>query len=144
MDPLNTPKREILYIPEGHWARMLSEVTRLAPEEACGLLAGQGNQVLTVMPIENILHSKVRYRMEPQAQLNAFNHIDERGWELLAIYHSHPNGPATPSATDIDKAYYPETIYVIWSRIHANWVCRGFRIRNQQIQEIRLHITPAE
>ena len=38
--------------------------------------------------------------------------VDKIDKEIVAIYHSHPRGPARPSATDIEKAVW-QTIYVI-------------------------------
>ena len=39
---------------------------------------------------------------------------DERDWEFVAIYHSHPPfAEVYPSATDIAKAYYPRALYII-------------------------------
>jgi len=84
------------------------------PEEGCGLLFGRGQCVERVVPIQNALHSPVRFRLEPQAQLAAMQGADEQGLELLAIYHSHPRGPDHPSATDIEEAAYPQAAYLIW------------------------------
>ena len=96
--------------------------------------------MIVVHPVTNILHSPVRYRMDPQEQLRAFQEIDEAGLELLAIYHSHPNGPEEPSPTDIAEAYYPEVVYLIWSLASGNWQCRGFKIKKGVITETPLSI----
>jgi proteasome lid subunit RPN8/RPN11 len=131
-----------LHIPADLWEHMLSEVISSTPEEACGLLAGhisQGfYQALQMIPVTNMLHSPVGYLMAPHEQLAAFNLIEERGWELVGIYHSHPNGPDKPSATDIAEAYYPEAIYLIWSVQSREWKCRGFFIQNSKAREVAL------
>ena len=86
---------------------------------ACGLLAGTAldgvGQVKIAIPVSNALHSPVRFRMAAEEQLAAFLHIEELGFELLAIYHSHPHGPASPSSTDLAEAFYPEALTLIWS-----------------------------
>ena len=41
--------------------------------------------------------------------------MEAEGLELIAIYHSHPDGPARPSATDVANAYYPDTVQLIIS-----------------------------
>ncbi len=84
------------------------------PEEGCGLLFGRGQRVERVVPIQNALHSPVRFRLEPQAQLAAMQEADAQGLELLAIYHSHPRGPDHPSVTDIEEAAYPQAAHLIW------------------------------
>ncbi|NIN95959.1 MAG: hypothetical protein GTO49_13495, partial [Anaerolineae bacterium] len=44
----------------------------------------------------NADHSPVTYRLDPEEQYRAFTEIEEEGWELLAIYHSHSHSPAYP------------------------------------------------
>ena len=127
-----------------HWAEMRDEVARKVPEEACGLLVGtvMGRiyHVAEVIPTVNILSSPVGYRLDPQEQLDAFDHIEKQGWELLGIYHSHPEGPETPSPTDIAEAYYPEAVYLIWSGYSGKWTCRGFIIQEKSVHEIPIKV----
>jgi proteasome lid subunit RPN8/RPN11 len=119
---------------------MQAEVSRLAPEEACGVIAGFREQGLAiaqmVIPTTNILHSPRRYRMDPHEQLDAFNFIERECWELIAIYHSHPTGPSSPSVTDINEAYYPEVLYLIWSQETEEWDCRAYKILDQKAIEL--------
>ena len=61
----------------------------------------------------NVLHSAVRYRIDPAEQLAGLQPDRRSGLELVGIYHSHPNGP-DGLATDIAEAYYPEAVYLIW------------------------------
>ena len=133
-----------LYLSPPLWERMRAHVNREAPEEACGLVAGTGNRAAQVFPITNQLHSPTRYRMEPKEQLAAFNEMDAEGWELLAIYHSHPYGPARPSVTDVDEAYYPDSFYLIWSRRNDAWDCLGFLIQDEKIRQIEVVLSPSE
>ena len=129
-----------LVIAREQWAQILTEVERLAPEEACGLLAGIGDRVVVSIPVTNALHSPVRFRMEPLEQLKAFQRMEAQGWELIGIYHSHPLGQDMPSQTDIDEAYYPETVYVIVSGREGEWHCRGFLIWDGQTREVPILI----
>ena len=124
--------------------QMRRHVALLAPEEACGLIAGQAGRALQVFPITNQLRSSVRFRMAPDEQLRAFIRMDELGLELTAIYHSHPGGPGQPSITDIAEAYYPEAIYLIWFPDPTGWSCQGFTIREGVVQEARIQIAENE
>lgn len=133
------PYQEFHITPK-HWQEMLVDVNHRAPQEACGLLAGIGQTTLAVFPISNTLKSPVRFRMEPSEQLQALNRIDENNWQLLAIYHSHPKGPAYPSPTDIAESFYPDAVNLIWSPGDENWQCRAFIIRDQQVHEIAVKI----
>ena len=120
---------------------MKRDVSRRFPEEACGLLAGLGREVLEVVQITNELHSRYRFRMEPGEQIRALQSFEERGLELIAIYHSHPHGPERPSATDVAEAAYPEAVNLIWSGQGGEWRCQGFLIRDGQVQGVKLTLT---
>lgn len=140
MDPVKKETPGSLKLRPQHWDHMLAHVSRVAPEEACGLIAGLGYVAVEVIPIANVLRSPVRYRMDPEEQLEAFNHIEEHGWDLVGIYHSHPAGPATPSARDLAEAAYPGVIHLIWSQSRGVWRCRGFLIEQGQVLEVSLEI----
>ena len=129
-----------LNITAVQWDEMCQQAERLAPEEVCGLLAGKGADVLAVYPVTNALHHPLRFRMEPAEQLKAFLEIEQNELEMLAIYHSHPEGPAYPSTTDIQEAYYPESIYLILFRVADGWQCKGFTIRQGEIREVKIHV----
>jgi proteasome lid subunit RPN8/RPN11 len=120
---------------------MHTDVCSRAPEEACGIVAGKAGRVLKVYPATNALHSLVRYQLDPEEQLEIFNEIDQFGWELLGIYHSHPNGPNYPSATDIQEAYYPDSVYIIWAQSGGQWDYEGYHIRNGKFTEIPIFIS---
>ena len=126
------------------WQQMRSHLDSHLPEEACGILAGTNNLVLSVLPLTNSLHSATGYRIDPQEQFNAFQWMEENGQELLAIFHSHPLGPETPSLTDIEQAYYPESAYLIWSRSGGVWICRAYRIIEGQAYEVSLQFVHPE
>jgi proteasome lid subunit RPN8/RPN11 len=131
-----------LHIDHQSWEQMQLDVARRAPEEACGLLAGQrqGNQLRArrLFITTNLLHSATRYRIDPYDQLAAFNQMEAEEMELVGIYHSHPDGPDEPSPTDLAEAYYPEAAYLIWSRINEVWACRAYAI--QQMCTTPIHI----
>ena len=134
------PSINRLYLTRAQWEQLWAEAERHAPEEACGLLAGQGERIKAVIPVTNALHSQVRYRMSPGEQLKAFLEIERQGWELIGIYHTHPHGPEGPSQTDKAEAYYPESVYVILSGQADGWCCRGFFIQGDNISEVAIKI----
>jgi proteasome lid subunit RPN8/RPN11 len=128
-----------LTINTEHWQEMLHYVDSHIPLEACGLLAGTDNRVEKVIGVRNQAQSPVRFVMDPYEQLKAFDWIESSGLDLLGIFHSHPAGPETASATDIGEAAY-EVIHVIWSRIEDRWRARGFWIENGDASEVTLRI----
>jgi proteasome lid subunit RPN8/RPN11 len=67
--------------------------------------------------------------------------MDERGWDLWGIYHSHTHSEAYPSETDVKLAFYPEARYLLMSLAdRANPVLRAFRIDEGGVTEEELTI----
>lgn len=113
------------------------------PLEGCGILAGKAGEIAHLYPIANKLHSPTAYEMDPQQQLAAMLDIEDNDWEMTAVYHSHPQGPQTPSATDIAQAYYPDVIQVIVSlQDRSRPIMRGFLIDNGRVTEIEIVVQP--
>jgi len=128
-----------LTLNKEHWQQMLQHVDSNIPLEACGLLAGTDNRVKKVIEVRNQAQSPMRFLMDPYEQLKAFDWIESNGLDLIGIFHSHPAGPETASATDIAEAAY-EVVHVIWSRIEDRWQARGFWIKNGNVSEVSLWI----
>ncbi len=126
-----------LTISRAQWKQMRDYVESLAPLEACGLLGGREGLAELVIPIHNAENSPVRYRMEPLEQLAAFEQVESAGMDLLAIFHSHPKGPAVPSPTDIAEAYY-QVIQIIWSPVEGEWLAHAFWIEAGHATEVPL------
>ena len=87
----------------------------------------------------NQAQSRVRFVMDPYEQLHAFDWIETHGLALVGIFHSHPSGPATVSATDIAEAAY-EVVHVILSRHQDEWQARGFWIEANSAREVPLQV----
>ena len=118
---------------------MLKHVEVNIPLEACGLLAGKNDRVEKVIVVRNQAQSPARFVMDPYEQLKAFDWIESNGFDLLAIFHSHPAGPETASITDIEEAAY-EVVHIIWSQSRGIWRARGFWIENEQAVDVPLLI----
>lgn len=133
-------RRPSLSISRVQWEQMRAYVEARAPLESCGLLGGRDGVVEVVIPVRNAENSPVRFRMEPLEQLKAFEQVESAGMEVLAIFHSHPQGPAVPSPTDIAEAYY-EVAQVIWSPGEGEWLARAFWIEAGRAAEVPLIVT---
>ncbi len=130
----------ILQISQKNIREMIQHVQMNLPEEACGLLAGKAGLVKKVIPVTNQARSAVRFYMEPVELLNALTWIDETNSELLGIFHSHPNGPAAPSETDIKEFLYPGTATVILSPSPIGWEVNAFDLHPEKYEKIKLII----
>jgi len=127
----------VLKIKRPIYESMLEQLQAAYPLEACGLLAGANDIATRLYAIDNILQSPTAYEMDPLQQVRALLEIETLGQVLLAIYHSHPQGPQTPSATDVAQAYYPEAIYIIVSFADPSEpAVRAFTIIDARVSEI--------
>lgn len=131
-------------ISRAHLQEIVDQARAEAPNEACGLLATRGDRVVASYPLTNVDASPVHYTVDPQEQLRALIDIDERGWELGAIFHSHTHTRAYPSATDIGLAFYPDIAYVIISLARPEPEVRAFRIRDGVVHEEPIAIVSGE
>ncbi len=113
---------------------LLAHAQRELPLEACGLLGGRGNELLRFVPCRNALESPSAYAIAPEEILAALRDFDRDRIDLLGIFHSHPRGPAAPSATDLHEAAYPQAVYLIAAP--AARELRAFRITLGQAREV--------
>jgi proteasome lid subunit RPN8/RPN11 len=101
------------------------------PNECCGMIGGRDGSATSVHRATNTEASPFMYVMDPREQLAIMDAIDDRGDDLLAIYHSHTRSAAFPSRTDVELAFFAQTLYVIVSladpdapEIRAFWLRR--------------------
>ncbi len=115
--------------------RMAEEARHTPQQECCGLLAGRDGVIAEIFPAANALTSAAEFEIAPAELFRIFRAMREAGLDHLGIYHSHPRGPAVPSARDIEQAFYPETAYfVIWTEV------RAFVIRDGSAEELEIKI----
>ena len=115
---------------------MLEHARREFPLECVGLLFSLNNRVQRRVPLTNIaIHPGTHYFVQPEEVLAALQEADERGETLLALYHSHPHGPPTPSATDLEKARY-EVVHLIV--VPSSGSVRAFWLSSGGVNELEL------
>ncbi len=112
---------------------------QISPElEICGLIGAKNDIACTCYPIENSADNpEIRFFMDEKQQISALSTMRNKNESLFAIYHSHPNSPAIPSATDIKLAAYPDAVYLIISlNIKGVLEIRGFQINDESTEII--------
>jgi proteasome lid subunit RPN8/RPN11 len=103
----------LIVIPN-HLRRIIVEHCVAAlPNEGCGMLALDGDRVMKVYPTGNEDDSGTSYRIPPQEHFDALTDAESNGWRLEGVFHSHPNGPARMSGTDLARVADPEWAYVV-------------------------------
>jgi [CysO sulfur-carrier protein]-S-L-cysteine hydrolase len=112
------------------------------PNEACALLGGTpGRAVERVYALPNAEASPTFYVVEPKAQLAAMSEMDDKGWDLVGIFHSHTFTEAYPSRTDVELARYPDATYLILSLADPDSpALRAFSIRDGKVDELQVAI----
>ena len=86
--------------------------------------------------------SPVSYRLDPTEQLKVFTELEDEGWDLLGIFHTHTHSEAYPSETDLKQAFYPEATYLVMSLSdRSNPVLRGFTMQDGEVAEREVRVT---
>lgn len=121
---------------------MIDHARSEKPNECCGLLGGKDGTVLQLYRCDSAEKSPYRYYLDPKDQIRVIRELDDKGWDLIGIYHSHTHSEAYPSKTDVELAFYPEALYFIVSleRPEAPAI-RAFHIHDGQIREEEVVVT---
>jgi proteasome lid subunit RPN8/RPN11 len=109
-----------------------------APNECCGMVASDDGRAVRVHPAENAAASPLRYEIDGREQLRIMTAIEDDGYDLGAIYHSHTRTAPEPSQTDINLALYPDALYVIVGLAAAEPEVRAWRIVDGEVSEAEL------
>lgn len=133
-----------LYFAKGEWQKLQKLCEQGYPKEVCGLLFGKSvdsetQEVSKVVMLENILNNHearlkelvekgaVTLTKERMGRSGAFEFVidpdehfkrvleaEREGLDQVGLFHSHPDHPAAPSATDAAQPYLSG-----WSNIIA-------------------------
>ncbi len=126
----------VLILTADHLAILANHAQQAYPEECCGLLLGDrqvmhpgaaaDHFVCQVFPTANVWQSHTsrndefvasattRYAMDSAVVQQADAYARRNDWDIIGIYHSHPDHPAMPSQWDRQWAW-PQYSYLIIS-----------------------------
>ncbi len=102
-----------LLVPDEIQEAMTGHAAWAHPHEACGLLAGSQDAIAMVFCLSNRDASPIRYTIDPREHYGAMRHAESRGWEIVGAWHSHPNGDAVLSKTDLELSPGGDWITVV-------------------------------
>ena len=123
----------MIIIPSEVLWDMVKHAKELAPTEACGLLAGVGDEVTKSYRLTNVDASSEHFSLDPKEQFAVIKEIRPLGWNVLAVYHSHPATPARMSQEDLRLAFAPDVRYVIVSLMDSEKPqVKSFTVREGQ------------
>ena len=131
-----------IYLPKSIRDAIMVHLLEAAPNEGVGLLAveaayadedgGLAVDAVQFFPGTNTESSPSRFTMEPAEVVAALREIRALDQQLGAIVHSHIRGPATPSATDLREAHYPDALLMIASFAGQPAVLRAWRVAHEE------------
>jgi proteasome lid subunit RPN8/RPN11 len=104
---MSSPARPVR-IARAALAAMQAEAARAYPHEACGALLGPGPDEVSeavALPSRETQEPRRRFAIDPLDYVAVEESADRRGLRLLGFWHSHPDHPARPSATDREYAW---------------------------------------
>lgn len=111
----------LILTPE-HCAMLAGLAEAAFPREACALLVGSiGNgddsvEVRRVVPTANVTATPERgFEIDPAAHIALLRSLRERNAaeSIIGHWHSHPNGRAEPSMTDVAMIHDPTLVWLI-------------------------------
>lgn len=119
---------------------VLEQIQQIAreelPNEACGYLAGKDNKITHCYRLTNIDHSPKHFAFDPKEQFETMINARNKGLEIIANFHSHPETPARPSEEDIRLAFDPQILYGIISLAEPAEILKFFKIESGKVTSV--------
>lgn len=130
---------EKIKITQSH-KKILSEYSEnQKPNESCAILFGKDEQVSDLFLTKNIEESPVNFTISNEQLIEGYKIADEKGLDVIGIFHSHPNSDAFPSNTDKKFMHSNPVVWIIYSGLNKNF--RAFVLESEIIEipiEIKL------
>ena len=103
-----------LHLSTSDWRQLLHWAEMAGDHECCGILRGEADRVSAVELAQNVAADPTRhFEIDPAALFSAAKDVRSGGIPVLGFFHSHPNGMAEPSPTDIAQAAPDKHIWLI-------------------------------
>lgn len=117
------------------WARAAT------PNEACGLLLGRTDsqqvEVRDVRAGRNVARDPAQaFELHPEDHLALTLEAERAGLAIVGAWHSHPRGPARPSATDRASAWDGWLHAIVGRDTRGEFELRVWRVRGEAWTEI--------
>lgn len=129
-----------LSIKRAHLEEILAKA-RESEVEICGFLIGtiKGGEAFVeyVAFAKNRLNSPVGFEIDPLETLKVLEKAEEKGKEVVGIFHSHLNCPPYPSSRDLRGMDLWRNVWLIVNNIGEY---RAFILENGQIKEVNVEV----
>ncbi|RAP38848.1 hypothetical protein DID80_01970 [Candidatus Marinamargulisbacteria bacterium SCGC AAA071-K20] len=118
--------------------QMVEHLRTELPNEGCGYMSGNNDEVKTLHKMTNIDKSPEHFRFDPKEQFAVVKAARAAKEELTVVYHSHPETPARLSEEDITLFNDPNMIYIIVSFKSESPEIKGFMVNKPTDKEIEI------
>lgn len=103
-----------LHLSRNDRQQLLDWAQEAGNHECCGLLRGTGDRIAALQFAHNVaVDTMQNFEIDPATLVAAYKDARDGGLPVLGYFHSHPNGSAVPSATDIAHAVPNGLIWLI-------------------------------
>ncbi|MEQ8665851.1 MAG: M67 family metallopeptidase [Rhodospirillales bacterium] len=103
-----------------HIRQITAAAEAATPRECCGLLVGTGNPATGIVVTEVVTSTNIaaadrpdRFEVDPEIRFRTMRRLEGTPLDIVGHYHSHPDHPPDPSATDLAWAFEPELAWLI-------------------------------
>ena len=128
-----------IVLTESQKLQLVEHAEKFNPNESCALLFGKENdEKVTVEEIffaNNIEESPINFTISNEELLKGYKMAEEKNFEVVGIFHSHPNSQAIPSTTDKKFMYSNPVVWVIYSGENKNF--RAYLLESE-VEEISI------
>ena len=141
-----------LRLPAAMRDEMVQHAIEDLPNECCGIITGHDGTATRFYRCRNAEASPFRYNIDPRDILKVEREMDDQGWHVLVIYHSHVASDAYPSPTDVRLSQWPGTdpptdlypgaYYVLVSlKDRDNPSVRAYTIHAGEVTEVAIELS---
>ena len=129
---------EIIDIPDEAMQLMVDHALAWAPNEACGLIAGVDDVVMKTYQLVNADPAPDRFTLDPEEYFAASQDATAQGWEIIGLFHSHPEASPVPSRADIDGGGDPAWVNVIVGVEDGRIALRAYRYADDAASPVEI------
>ena len=115
------------------------------PLEAAALLFGHISEQSVITARIELVSNEAKsgttsFMVNPEDQYRLLVEAEERGEELVGIFHSHP-APLYPSSRDLENMKLNPVVWLIASKESGAWLSKAFLMDGDQVIEVELRPT---
>jgi len=119
----------MIVLPPQQLRQIVDAAEAAYPDECCGLLVGRdvpgGIEVTRVHASANLGRRADRFEIDPRLWVDLSRALGKGPQKVVGLYHSHPDGPAQPSAHDLEAAWGEELVWIIVAVVGAGEAGKG-------------------